>query len=38
MIEPRCMNDNFFMERCLKLAARGAGFVSPNPMGGCGVF
>ncbi|OGQ07251.1 MAG: riboflavin biosynthesis protein RibD [Deltaproteobacteria bacterium RIFCSPLOWO2_12_FULL_40_28] len=29
------MNDNFFMERCLKLAARGAGFVSPNPMVGC---
>jgi diaminohydroxyphosphoribosylaminopyrimidine deaminase/5-amino-6-(5-phosphoribosylamino)uracil reductase len=28
-------SDSFFMQRALALAARGAGFVSPNPMVGC---
>ncbi len=27
--------DEQFLERSLKLAAEGAGFVSPNPMVGC---
>ena len=25
----------FFMKRCLELAQKGAGLVSPNPMVGC---
>ena len=28
-------SDRVFMRRCLELAARGKGFVSPNPMVGC---
>lgn len=31
------MNDAFFMQRCLELAKKGAGFTSPNPMVGCVV-
>ena len=28
-------NDNSYMARCLELAKKGAGYVSPNPMVGC---
>ncbi len=29
------MNHEYFMQRCLELAKRGAGFVNPNPLVGC---
>lgn len=31
----RMRDDEFFMKRALRLARRGAGYVSPNPMVGC---
>lgn len=29
------INDEFFIERCIELAKKGAGYVSPNPLVGC---
>src|SRR6187551_542468 len=29
------MDDEFYMSRCIQLAQKGKGFVSPNPLVGC---
>jgi diaminohydroxyphosphoribosylaminopyrimidine deaminase / 5-amino-6-(5-phosphoribosylamino)uracil reductase len=31
----KAFNENIFMQRCLRLALKGAGMVNPNPMVGC---